>query len=77
MVKQEPSDTVDNEKKPQIRQFEFLHPVAMFHATAQVQKNNRSKLMRNIGPFRRALCARKDLNIRRQLCKVERVGAEF
>jgi hypothetical protein len=27
----------------------------------------------NLGPYRRALCARRDLSIRRRLCKVEKV----
>ncbi|XP_076435763.1 uncharacterized protein LOC143275497 [Babylonia areolata] len=47
--------------------------VPVLHMAAVRQKRERTNLLRNLGPFRRALCARRDLEIRRQLCKVDKV----
>ncbi|KAH3808275.1 hypothetical protein DPMN_136628, partial [Dreissena polymorpha] len=46
--------------------FNFLSDVAMFHASGLQKLKERMSLMSNIGPFRRALCARKDLEMRQQ-----------
>ena len=62
-----------NEKKEKKEQFEFKHDIAMFHSSALHKLKERRNLLSDIGPFRRALCARKDLEIRRQLCKVDKV----
>ncbi|XP_052217681.1 zinc finger CCCH domain-containing protein 13-like isoform X2 [Dreissena polymorpha] len=53
--------------------FNFLSDVAMFHASGLQKLKERMSLMSNIGPFRRALCARKDLEMRRQLCRADKV----
>jgi hypothetical protein len=50
--------------------FELLNPVAAFHATAVIRKRERDTLLSDLGPHRRALCARRDLFIRRRLCKL-------
>lgn len=47
--------------------------VPILHMASVRQKRERGNLLRNLGPFRRALCARRDLEIRRQLCKVDKV----
>ena len=60
------------EEKPRAK-FELLHDVAAFHALAMVKNKERAHLVRNIGPFRRALCARKDIMMRRALCKAGKV----
>lgn len=62
-----------DEKKEKKEQFEFKHDIAMFHSSAINKLKERRNLLSDIGPFRRALCARKDLEIRRQLCKVDKV----
>ena len=59
--------------KPIVEMFELLDDIADFHATLQKKAKERVGLVGNIGPFRRALCARRDLAIRRALCKVEKV----
>lgn len=53
--------------------FSFLSDVAVFHSATLQKLKDRRKLMSDIGPFRQALCARRDLEIRRQLCKVDTV----
>ena len=58
---------------PTSETFEFLDGVAAFHATAVKKSEERKTLVTNIGPHRRALCARRDLAVRRTLCKVDKV----
>jgi len=53
--------------------FEFVDSVAAFHATTARRSQERQTLVSNVGPHRRALCARRDLAVRRALCKVEKV----
>ena len=53
--------------------FEFKHDIAMFHSSALRKLKERAGLLSDIGSFRRALCSRRDLEIRRQLCKVDKV----
>ena len=45
----------------------------MFHSSALRKLKERAGLLSDIGSFRRALCSRRDLEIRRQLCKVDKV----
>lgn len=59
--------------KPGKPEFQFLNDVAMFHSSGLQKLKERRALMSNIGPFRRALCARRDLEMRRQLCRVDKV----
>jgi hypothetical protein len=89
VVKTEVTDTATNENKPaeqdkdskqQMPQplplpskFELLSPVAEFHSTAVKRNKERQELVFNIGPYRRALCARRDLAMRRALCKFDKV----
>jgi hypothetical protein len=69
----EPNETETTERNKNKPKFEFLHDVAMFHSSALQKLKERKNLLSNIGPFRRVLCARRDLEIRRQLCKVDKV----
>lgn len=50
----------------------LLHDVANFHVTAFFKKKRQLSALRDIGPYRRALCARRDLAIRRTLCRIEK-----
>lgn len=51
----------------------LLSDVPVVHMAAVRQRRDRANLLRNLGPFRKALCARRDLEIRRQMCKVDKV----
>ena len=64
----------ENALKKESSKFEFLSDVAMLHSNAAQRLKMRMSIMSSIGPHRRALCARKDLSIRRYLCKVSKVG---
>ena len=56
------------------QRFELSDDIAAFHATAVVKNRDRANLLWAVGPNRRALCARRDLEIRRQLCKLGKVN---
>ncbi|XP_063430416.1 zinc finger CCCH domain-containing protein 13-like isoform X2 [Mytilus trossulus] len=76
-IKQEDSTDVNTteEKTEDVKpdnKFRFKSDIAVFHASITSKNQQRKNLLRNIGPFRRALCARRDLEIRRQLCKVDK-----
>lgn len=73
-IKQEPdmNSTEDTEESKSENKFKFKSDIAVFHASITSKMKERRNLLRNIGPFRRALCARRDLEIRRQLCKVDK-----
>ena len=69
-----PAAGVKNDSAPaSATTFEFVDGVAAFHATAVKKSAERKTLVANIGPHRRALCARRDLAVRRTLCKVDKV----
>jgi len=53
--------------------FDFVDSIAAFHATAVKKSQDRQTLVTNNGPHRRALCARRDLAVRRALCNVDKV----
>ncbi|XP_064638142.1 zinc finger CCCH domain-containing protein 13-like isoform X2 [Lineus longissimus] len=55
-----------------VPKFEFYNDIAFKHATEVTKRKERANLLSNLGPYRRALCARRDLSIRRRLCKVEK-----
>ena len=57
--------------------FELLHDVAMLHVVAMESRQTRATLISDIGPHRRALCAYKDLQIRRKLCGLDSVSREY
>jgi len=57
--------------------FEFVDSIASFHATAVKKSCERQTLVASLGPHRRALCARRDLAVRRALCKVDKVPASL
>ena len=57
------------------KKFEILNPLAEFHASSVRKTKERLELVSNIGSYRRALCARRDLAVRRALCKVEKVDS--
>ncbi|XP_052104398.1 zinc finger CCCH domain-containing protein 13-like isoform X4 [Mytilus californianus] len=76
-IKQEDSTDVatTEEKTEDVKpdnKFRFKSDIAVFHSSITSKNLQRKNLLRNIGPFRRALCARRDLEIRRQLCKVDK-----
>ncbi|CAG2195510.1 unnamed protein product [Mytilus edulis] len=76
-IKQEDSTdvTTTEEKTEDVKpdnKFRFKSDIAVFHSSITSKNQQRKNLLRNIGPFRRALCARRDLEIRRQLCKVDK-----
>ncbi|CAC5405615.1 ZC3H13 [Mytilus coruscus] len=76
-IKQEDSTDVatTEEKTEDVKpdnKFRFKSDIAVFHSSITSKNQQRKNLLRNIGPFRRALCARRDLEIRRQLCKVDK-----
>ena len=66
-MEEKATEKTDKEK------FEFKHDIAMFHSSAVQKLRERRNLLSDIGPYQRALCARRDLEIRRQLCKVDKV----
>ncbi|XP_076352583.1 uncharacterized protein LOC143247919 [Tachypleus tridentatus] len=49
--------------------FSLEAPVASFHVLAAQRKHERETVVHDVGPYRRALCARRDLQIRRLLCR--------
>ncbi|KAK3585663.1 hypothetical protein CHS0354_004592 [Potamilus streckersoni] len=53
--------------------FVLQHEIPAFHSAAIQKLKERQKLLHNVGPYRKALVARQDLEIRRQLCKVDKV----
>jgi hypothetical protein len=67
---------VKTESTTPSKKFELLSPVAEFHASIVKRMKERADLVSNIGPYRRALCARRDLAVRRALCKVDKVNDE-
>ena len=71
----EKAEGSENTMKKESSKFEFLNDVAMLHSNAAQRLKMRMSIMSSIGPHRRALCARKDLSIRRYLCKVSKVGS--
>ncbi|KAK7484825.1 hypothetical protein BaRGS_00023868 [Batillaria attramentaria] len=78
---EEKSDDKENAEKPKESSSasakmatSLHHDVPILHMSSVRQTRDRANLLRNLGPFRRALCARRDLEIRRQLCKVDKVS---
>lgn len=51
-----------------------LHDQAFVHTSAIRKLKERRNLLSNLGPHRRALCARRDLEMRRQLCHMDKVS---
>jgi len=66
------SSVPETEKK-----FDFVDGIAAFHATSVKKSRDRQTLVADLGPRRRALCARRDLAVRRALCKVDKVPASL
>ncbi|XP_067668774.1 zinc finger CCCH domain-containing protein 13-like isoform X1 [Haliotis asinina] len=67
------NDGADSDKEKPSQKFVLHDSVAAFHCAALRKLRERASLLKNIGSHRRALCARKDLEIRRRLCKVDKV----
>ena len=55
--------------------FEILNDIASLHNSALQKLQVQHTFVNCIGPHRRALCARKDLKIRQQLCSIFKVGS--
>lgn len=51
------------------KKFTMEHHIAAFHVAISDSKKERAGAFNNLGPNRRALCARKDLQIRKLLCQ--------
>ncbi|XP_034236721.1 zinc finger CCCH domain-containing protein 13-like isoform X2 [Thrips palmi] len=60
----------ENENQDKQQCFKLLHPVAGIHAALLERKARRQALFSSSGPYKRALSARRDLAIRRQLCNL-------
>ncbi|XP_042900743.1 zinc finger CCCH domain-containing protein 13 isoform X1 [Parasteatoda tepidariorum] len=58
-----------SEKIPVEKKFKMEHRVAAFHVSMSQNKRERINLFSEVGPYRRALCARRDLQIRKMLCR--------
>ncbi|XP_036367355.1 zinc finger CCCH domain-containing protein 13 isoform X2 [Octopus sinensis] len=57
---------------PEVDQFKFRNHIAALHMASVKKNKDRSNLLHDIGSHRRALCARRDLEIRRQLCQIDK-----
>ncbi|XP_021936826.1 zinc finger CCCH domain-containing protein 13-like isoform X3 [Zootermopsis nevadensis] len=56
--------------KEEVSSLSFLHPVASIHVALRERQARRTALFASCGPYKRALSARRDLAIRRQLCNL-------
>ncbi|KAJ9590107.1 hypothetical protein L9F63_016768, partial [Diploptera punctata] len=61
------NDAAVKEEAPTLN---FLHPVASIHVALRERQAKRKALFASSGPYKRALSARRDLAIRRQLCNL-------
>ncbi|XP_035225602.1 zinc finger CCCH domain-containing protein 13-like isoform X2 [Stegodyphus dumicola] len=59
----------DNGEKKEEKKFVMEHQLAAFHVAISQNKKERVNIFKQVGPYRRALCARRDLQIRKLLCK--------
>ena len=74
-VKQEVGGATEEKCEWSRERFDLLHDVALLHTAAlKRQRLDKARILRDVGAHRRALCARKDLHIRRQLCGVQEVS---
>ena len=53
--------------------FQFKNDIAALHMAMVKKAKERANLLHDVGSHRRALCSRRDLEIRRQLCQVDKV----
>ena len=72
-VKNEETNKMETKKEG----FEFKSEIALIHGVMVEKDKERNTLVSDIGPFRRGLCARRDLRIRRRLCKLDKVRLLF
>ena len=67
--------TNDDVSMPEVVPFSFRSACAMQHMSAvSAERETRDSIVQDIGPNRRALCARSDLKIRRKLCMIDDVS---
>ncbi|XP_067144491.1 zinc finger CCCH domain-containing protein 13-like isoform X2 [Centruroides vittatus] len=59
----------NREDSSTLKDIKMEHPIAAFHVSISANKQERSNVLYNLGPYRHALCARQDLMMRRLLCK--------
>ena len=71
VVKAEPSG--DGSSQKQTPSFKLLNKLALLHTSALQRDRSHTALLHDIGSHRRALCARRDLRIRRHLCGIQDV----
>ena len=60
--------------KADATKFRLLHGIAQFHVSLAAKRRERDELLKDVGPYRRALCARRDLYMRKKLCKLDLVS---
>ncbi|KAL3847259.1 hypothetical protein ACJMK2_018180 [Sinanodonta woodiana] len=75
-ITQEEKEEAEKERDETVEvkpSFGFQHDIPAFHSAALQKMKERQQLLQNVGPYRKALVARHDLEIRRQLCKVDKV----
>ncbi|GFS61379.1 zinc finger CCCH domain-containing protein 13 [Nephila pilipes] len=68
-VSNEEDETASKEENKNAKKFVMEHPLAAFHVAISQNKLERTSLFNKVGPYRRALCARRDLQIRKVLCR--------
>lgn len=64
VISEENAEGTDKKKK-----LVMEHQIAAFHVAISQTKQERVNIFNKVGPYRRALCARRDLHIRNLLCK--------
>lgn len=73
-IKDEPDDVFKEEPKEECKidpdDLNISHPIAAIQVSNQEKQQIRRTLFSSVGPYRRALSARRDLMIRRHLCNL-------
>lgn len=64
-------DAVNRASKANEPKYHLENDVAALHTVILRQKHEREAILDNIGPYRQALCARRDLLMRRKLCRLQ------
>ncbi|KAK3104841.1 hypothetical protein FSP39_011419, partial [Pinctada imbricata] len=62
----------ESEKESKEEGYSLQDHMSLVQSNATTRLASQRSILQNIGTFRRGLCARKDLEIRRQLCKLDK-----
>lgn len=62
----------DSKVEQEKTSLDLLHDVAALHARTIRQRKELKELVQSVGPFRRALCAQRDLAMRKAYCKIRK-----